>query len=112
MTLVRRLLLALAVSGFFAASSALAETTTRTSCYGGESDGAVLRLTLPGVPGVTEETTMYLSRVDGMLWWEDNGVAGLQRTAKICYEQTYDENGVIVSARIYQEYDRDHLLAP
>lgn len=112
MALVRRLVLGFAVAGFFAASSALAETTTKTTCYGGESDGAVLRLTLPAVLDLSAEATMYLSRIDGTLWWEQNGLGGLQRTAKICYEQTYDENGVIVSSRIYEEYSADRMLAP
>lgn len=86
-----------------------------TTCRGGETDYRTMWIDPPpmvlmGLP--VHVPKVYLATQDGSIWVEENGIGGLQRTDRICYDQTWDENGTITSSRRYVDYTGDMILVP
>lgn len=112
---MRRVALALLVLPFAALGGAAG---TVTSCVGGETEGNVFAVAVPEVRNpvtgavVVPAGKAYLLRSTFGLFWEDNGVSGLQRTAKTCYTQTYDDAGRITSSTSWLAYPPDSFLTP
>lgn len=88
------------------APSAAAELTQQTDCFGG--------LTEPATPvSLPSGHRIYMAQRDRSTFVEDNGVAGLQRSARICYDQTIDhstEPPTVVASTRYTLYEADSPL--
>lgn len=113
----RLLTLALAAAFAALAAGAAAQAGSGTTCYGGETDSQVVWVDLPAVSALAISTSpdpprTYLAFRDGSLWLEANGQAGLQRTARLCYDQAWDDTGRIISSTEYVDYSADQLVVP
>ncbi|MHB8584328.1 MAG: hypothetical protein ACYDDF_00615 [Thermoplasmatota archaeon] len=95
----------------------LAAASTSTTCMGGQTDPYAVKLSLPnlatyGIATPVPQPSYYLSTDDMSIWVESNGVSGLQRTAEVCYTDTYNSNGAITSATSTVVYAADTPLVP